>query len=384
MIADVGMALGEVTKLRRLNDFYREKIRDLEAGKRPQTASSFMRRRLDAASHGDAHHDSTETDRPACTGVSAQMLNAKIRALESENQMLKQQRDDFSDQVVELNGKLEDVTNATEERIEQRLLGMRPCSERSGFEEEFKELKRLRVLMRFSELKKDSDKLHETFKYVSRLEIENTGLRTQLDNVMQTQTVAADANSRRASPLMVQKQRRVGASALGGLSSVADIADGTRARCAFGSKAVRRREEEEGGRGTSFPSQSQSIPMRPATSSEEDYVSDRDDGSSSEGSFSAPTNPAHVHPTRQPSVTVRSQSSPRTGPHAQGSAHPMRQVSAGRSRQPFPPSAASHSLKRELTSAQALLELLNSRPTSGRLGARPKTAGDTFKYSRKN
>lgn len=431
LIEDVSLALGEVSKLQRLNDFYKERIRLMEASgiPRPSTGGPLQHRKP-----SDVHHESNEN---GSTGVAVASLTSQqieatlmdlrssLKAQRSENQMLRQQRDDFALQVKELNQKLEVEIAAVADRAEARLASMRSSSsEKADFEDEFKELKRLRVLMRFSELKKDSDKLQETFQYVSKLEIENAGLKTQVERLLSlkcppqsrldetpTSLQHSDTTSKLAPParprtsgsvhssssslphnpssrpdisstLMhkssVQKEDelliRTDDSILGDGSDIDAIdyvyADGV----AVGQKPSKDLRVEN-----KHPSAIDTLTVGKSFGLTSPF------GHNTRFGAVRSTEPSISQTTPRPASLRDGASLPKASPIISSAvaAHAARPVSSTRSRVAAPTSNVSQpTLKKELTTAQALLEMLNARPLVGagmyaarRGGGRPQTAG---------
>ena len=84
-----------------------------------------------------------------------------IASLEAENTILRRQRDD---QLAHANKEQERLLQEVEDARDKLEEGSAHWNEKQ------KELNRLRVLMRFSQLKRDSDKLQETYKRVDELE----------------------------------------------------------------------------------------------------------------------------------------------------------------------------------------------------------------------
>lgn len=122
--------------------------------------------------------------------MDTQVQSAK--AILRENADLRSQRDQLVQRVHELEGQMDKDIEAAEDAAECKLASLAGSSDPSSnaCEAELKELRRLRVLMRFSELKKDSDRLQDVYRYAEELEVEIDRLRNLSNEAPNTTAVS--------------------------------------------------------------------------------------------------------------------------------------------------------------------------------------------------
>ena len=181
LMAHVSNAFDEVRRLRHQYDICKERLVELEGEGDSGTGGE--------SNYQLKQHVALLEDRCNAMQERMRIKDGKAKAMETqvqsakailrENADLRSQRDQLVQRVHELEGQMDKDIEAAEDAAECKLASLAGSSDpsSSACEAELKELRRLRVLMRFSELKKDSDRLQDVYRYAEELEVEIDRLR---------------------------------------------------------------------------------------------------------------------------------------------------------------------------------------------------------------
>lgn len=177
LLAHVGGAFEEVRRLRHQYDVCKERLAELESEQGDGGEGSYQLRQQVALLEDRcmAMQERMRIKESKSKAMESQVASAK--AILRENVELRSQRDQLVRRVQELEGQMEKDIEAAEDAAECKITTLAGTPDAVHLETELKELRRLRVLMRFSELKKDSDRLQDVYKYAEELEVEIDRLR---------------------------------------------------------------------------------------------------------------------------------------------------------------------------------------------------------------